>query len=142
MLQTLTLAALLSMAPAQNGTMALTNERVTFGGVLGPRRDNNQFLPGDICYLAFDIENLKATAEGTVMYSLGLEVTDSAGRSVYSARPGTREVTLALGASKLAASGWFGIDPNQPPGKLTLKLAVKDVKANAAKTLTKEIEVM
>jgi len=142
MLQSLTLAALLSLTPAQNGTLALTGERVTFGGVLGPRRENNQFLPGDICYLAFDIENLKATAEGTVMYSLGLEVTDSGGRSVYSARPGTREVTLALGASKLAASGFYGIQPDQRPGKLTLKLAVKDLNANTAKTLTKEIEVL
>ena len=39
MLQTLALAAALSLAPAQQpGALALTNDRITFGGEFGPPR--------------------------------------------------------------------------------------------------------
>ena len=142
MLHTLTLAAMLSLAPAQNSGLALTNDRLTFGGVLGPRRESNQYLPGDFCYLAFDIENLKASPEGRVKFSIGLEVTDSAGNSVYSAKPSEQDVVLALGGNKVPATSFFWITPDESPGKRTCVLTVKDINGGSTKTVSKEIQVL
>src|SRR5262249_38091375 len=77
MLSTLVLTAALSLTPAQNDGLTLSNARTTLGGILGPRRANNDYLPGDVCYMAFDIENLKLAADGTAEYAIGMEVTDA-----------------------------------------------------------------
>ena len=63
MLQTLALVAAMSFTPAQGG-LSLSNERITFGGEFGPTRPDTKFLPGDIVFIAFDINNLKADAQG------------------------------------------------------------------------------
>jgi hypothetical protein len=142
MLSTLVLTVALSLTPGQNGALALSNARTTLGGILGPRRPDSNYLPGDVCYLAFDIENLKLTADGTAEYSLGLEVTDAAGKAVYSAKPAGMKTTLLLGGSKLPASAFFYIQPNQPPGGLTCTLTVNDLTANAKQTVATKITVI
>ena len=150
MLQTLALAAALSLAPAQNSPLALTNDRVTFGGEHGPARPNTKYLPGDIFLLAFDIENLVATPNQTVKYSIGMVVSDANGREVigpdgkplYSSPPGEQEVRLPLGGTKLPANAYVLIQPNQSPGTLVCTVSVTDKMTNATKTLSKQFEVL
>ena len=143
MLQTLALAAALSLAPAQNGPLTLANERVTLGGILGPRRPTTEYLPGDVVYLALDVENLQMAADGTVNYSIALEVTDPTGKSVYSAKPGSgTKVMLPLGGKKLPASGFFYIQTDQKPGVLTCTVTVQDISAKAVKSIATKITVV
>ena len=151
MLQTLALAAALSLAPAQNGQLALTNDRITFGGEFGPSRPSNKHLPGDIFHLAFDIENLTISPEGTVKYSIGMMVSDASGKEVmdpatgkpmYSAAATDQEVTLPLGGTKLPARAFVIIRPEQPPGMFNCRVTVTDRVTNASKIIDKQFEVL
>ncbi|MFL5338774.1 MAG: hypothetical protein ACJ8F7_01290 [Gemmataceae bacterium] len=143
MLQTLALAAALSLAPAQNGALTLNNERITQGGILGSKRASADFIPGDVVYFSWNIENMQLTPKGTVEYTIGLEVTDAMGRPVFSAPPASRiEVTLPQGGTKLQASAYFGIEPSQKEGPLTCRISVRDVTAGVTKTSTQKINVL
>ena len=143
MLQTLALAAALSLAPAQNGALNLTNQRIAQGGILGPKRANADFIPGDVVYFAWDINNLQLTPAGTVKYTIGLEVTDAAGAKVFTAPPASvLEVTLPQGGTKLQASAFFGIEPSQKDGALTARISVRDVTANATQSFEQKVNVL
>src|SRR5689334_18004183 len=83
---TLALATALSLAPHQEGELKLTHARSTYG-VLGPVRESNKLLPGDIYFVRFDIENLKVGSDGTVLYSMGFELLNSKGNKEYAKDP-------------------------------------------------------
>src|SRR5262245_18626684 len=142
MLQTLALAAALSLAPAQTAPLALTNDRLTFGGEFGPVRPHNKLLPGDIFFLAFDIDNLKLDPRGLVQYSIGMEVTDAAGQSIYSQKPADQDMILPLGGTKLPARAYVILRPDQAKGVYKCKVTVTDRAAKATATLEKAFEVL
>jgi hypothetical protein len=142
MLQTLALTAALSLAPAQNAPLALTNERLTFGGEFGPTRPNNKLLPGDIFFLAFDIENLKLDPRGQVQYSIGMDVTDSSGKAIYGQKPADQEMLLPLGGSKLPARAFVILRPDQAKGVYNCRVTVTDRMTKASATLEKSFEVL
>src|SRR5262245_22299681 len=110
MFPTLVLAAALSLSPGQNSALAISNDRLTFCGELGPVRPNNKFLPGDTVYLAFDMENLTMDGAGNVQYSMGMEVTDAAGKAIFTAPPADIEEKYPSGGSKIAARAFFTVD--------------------------------
>src|SRR5688500_10099056 len=101
MLNILLLAGALSLVPAQTPALRLSNDRVTFGGEFGPVRTSNKLLPGDRYFLAFDIEGLKLDAVNKATFSMGLTVTDAAGKLVYEQKPARQETVLSLGGDKL-----------------------------------------
>src|SRR5438093_7606915 len=105
MFPTLALAAALTLAPAQNPALDISNARVTFGGEFGPTRPDNRLLPGDIFFLAFDIDNLKLD-DGKVQFAIGMEVTDATGKTFFSQKPTEHDVLLPLGGSKLPANAY------------------------------------
>src|SRR5262245_51432023 len=129
MLPTLVLAAAMSFGPAQGG-LDLTNARVTFGGQFGPSRPDNKFLPGDIFFMAFDIEGLKADARGTVAYTMGMVVTQSNGKVLFENKPDVSEAQYPLGANVLPARAYFTFDKDCK-GTCTCKITVTD-RANGA----------
>src|SRR6266404_2349624 len=148
MLLTVTLAAL-SLTPAQNAPLGLTNDRITFGGQFGPARPSNKHLPGDIFHFAFDIDNLVPNADGLVKYTISTLVTDAAGKEVldpmtgkpiYSAPATDQEVTLPLGASKLPARAYVLIRPEQAAGLFNCRVTVIDRATNATKFIDKVFE--
>src|SRR5262249_192368 len=131
----------LSLTPAQNAPLNISNARLTFGGSLGTTRANDRLLPGDMLQIAFDIENLKADDSGLVQFLLGLEVTDSAGKSIYSAPPELQETFLALGGTKLQSNAWTAIPMGTTPGKCQSKVTVIDQATKTKKELVKSFEV-
>lgn len=139
MLQTLALFAAMSFGPAQSG-LALSNERVTFGGQFGPTRPEGKFLPGDIFFLAFDIDGLKADSQGRVEYTIGMVVTDSQGKVIFEDKPSDQAMLLPLGASKLPARAFLAIGLDLR-GSYTCKVTVTDKATNVGKSLTKNFEV-
>src|SRR3954453_351339 len=87
MWSSLTLAAALALAPSQPaGQLQLTNVRLTVGE-LGPTRKESKLLPGDILFVAFDIDGLNIPPEGTAKYTMAMEVSDAAGKLIFRQDP-------------------------------------------------------
>src|ERR1700759_5193380 len=98
---TLALAAAMSVAPAQAGSLELTNVRATYG-VLGATRPDMKFLPGDQLILAFEISGIKIDDNGNASYSMGMEVS-SEGKVKFKQDPEKVQATNFFGGNKLPA---------------------------------------
>jgi hypothetical protein len=138
MLTQLALFAALSMSPAQAGSMTLANPRITYGE-LGSKRPDNKLLPGDIFFLSFDINGIKVSDSGRVKYGMAMEVTDSAGKSIFKQMPVERDDFLPLGGTKLPARAFVSIGVDQAPGTYTCKVTVTDL-ADKDKMVSKSLE--
>jgi hypothetical protein len=141
MFTTLVLLASLASTPAQPGGLSLTNTRATYG-VLGATRQNDKVLPGDVLVLSFDIEGFKVGDSGKVLYSIAMEVADSAGKVLLNQEPNDLEATVTQGATSLPACAKLQIGMDEPPGKYTVKLTVTDRVSKATQQLTRSYEVV
>src|SRR5262249_53249488 len=63
MIGSLSLAAALALGPAQAGGLSITNIRTTYGE-LGAVRTDTKYLPGDLFFVAFDVEGLTLSPDG------------------------------------------------------------------------------
>jgi hypothetical protein len=138
----LVLSAAITLAPAQGAPLTISNDRITFCGEFGPSRPNAKFLPGDLFFLAFDMENLKMDGSGKVQYSMGMEVFDSTNKSIFSVAPTNHEEYYPLGGGKVAARAYFDISTKWAPGMHTCKVTMTDRVNGASKTLEKPFEVL
>ncbi|MDB5311534.1 MAG: hypothetical protein JWO38_5736 [Gemmataceae bacterium] len=141
MWSSLTLAAALSLGPAQPGGIQLTNVRMTIGE-LGPTRPNSKLLPGDVLFIGYDIDGLAIDPDGTARYTMAMEVTDAAGKLIFKQDP--RELTdfIPLRGNKLPARAFVTVGLDQPPGAYVCKLSVTDPKTKAVTSLTVKFEVL
>jgi hypothetical protein len=140
MLATLAAAAALGLAPAQAGSLNLTNVRNTYGE-LGAVRTDNRYLPGDMYFVAFDIEGITVAPDGKVAYAMAMEVTDKAGKAILQPKPVERDEFLPLGGNRLPARAFVILDLNQAPGAYTCKVSVTDRATKATKVLERTFEV-
>jgi hypothetical protein len=138
---TIAFVAALSSLPAQNGGLAVTNVRTTYG-LLGAPRTDSKFLPGDHVFISFDIEGVKADADGKVSYSVGLEVADPQGKTLFKQTPRDLETINSLGGSSLAGFANLKIGVDQKPGLYTVKVKVTDRAAKTSKEVSKSVEVL
>jgi len=138
---TLAFVTAMSLAPAQGGQLTLTNDRITYGGYVGATRPNNKFLPGDMFYLSFDIENVKVDNNGEVLYSMGMEVVDSKGKTIFGKKPEDLKAVNTLGGTRVPAVANVFCGFDQQPGEYTVKLTVKDRVAKTEKTIEKKFEI-
>jgi hypothetical protein len=138
---TCTLLAGLALAPAQAGDLTLTNVRATYGQ-LGAVRPDNKLLPGDIFYVAFDIEGIVVDPTGRVQYSMAMEVTDSHNKVLFKQDPRELEAVNSLGGNRLPAFAHVDVGLDQPPGTYTLKVTVTDRAARKSQSLERPFEVL
>ena len=140
MLQTFALLAAMSFGPADGG-LNLTNERITFGGQFGPTRPHNRFLPGDLFFLAFDIEGLRVDPQGKVAYTMSMTVVDSKKKEIFKDPPSEQTALLPLGAAKLPAHAMLliGLDLR---GTHVCTVTVTDKATGVSKTVEKTFEVV
>lgn len=136
----LAVAAVLTL-PAEAGQLELTNARTTYG-LLGAPRPDTKYLPGDSYVLAFDINGITVDAGGKVLYSIGMEVTDSAGKAHFKQAPRDLEAQNSLGGKHLPGFVSLQIGLDQPPGVYTVKVTVTDRAAKASQSLTRTYEVL
>jgi hypothetical protein len=142
MFGTLVAAATLALAPAQPGTLNLTNVRATYGE-LGAVRTDNRYLPGDWYFLAFDIEGITVNSEGKVSYAMSVEVTNKAGQSVFKQeKPVESDEFLPLGGNRLPGRAYVFLKPDQEPGTYTCKVSVTDRVTKATKVLDRPFDVV
>jgi hypothetical protein len=140
MFTALAAAAALSLAPAQPDALKLTNVRWTIGE-LGPTRKESKLIPGDLLFIGYDIENITIDGDGNAKYTMGMEVSDAAGKSIFKQDP--RELTdfIPLRGNKLPARAFLVIGLDQPAGVYSCKLTVTDPKTKATSSLAVKFEV-
>jgi len=139
---TLALAAAVTLAPGQ-ASLELTNVRPTYG-LLGAPRPDAKFLPGDMLWLAFDIEGIKVDDSGNVLYNMSLEATDAKGNVKFS-HDGSKEkiqAVNALGGSRLPAVANLDIGLDMPAGKYEMKVTVNDLNGKKKAELKRPFEVL
>jgi hypothetical protein len=138
---TLALVTALSLAPGQAGQLTLSNIQST-SGFLGAERASNKFLPGDTFFLAFTIDGVKVDANGEVLYSMGMEVTNSQGKAVFKQEPRDLTAFNSLGGNRLPAFAHVDVGLDQPAGEYTLTVTVMDRSSKAKQGLTRKFEVL
>jgi hypothetical protein len=146
MLTALAMAAVLGVAPAQPAELKLTDVRATIGE-LGPTRDATKVLPGDVLFIAYDVEGLAIDAEGMAHYTMLLEVTNSAGARILppaneKAEPRLLSDFVPLRGNKMPARAYITVGLDQPAGAYSCKVSVSDQKTKAAASLTYKFEVL
>ncbi len=141
---TCAIAAALSLAPVQaDGELALTNIRNTYG-LLGATRPDNKLVPGDIFFIAFDMENVNVDEAGEVRYSMGMEVRDTKGKIVYKQEPKDLKALNSTGGRRVPCFAHVVVGTDQPPGKYTVKVSVADrgTKNRRSASFEREFEVL
>ncbi|HMF12927.1 MAG TPA: hypothetical protein VKE94_11495 [Gemmataceae bacterium] len=129
-----------SLVNGQDGGLALTNVRTTYGAP-GIVREDNKLLPGDHVYVSFDIEGITVSADGKVQYSMATEVLDGSGKSLFREDPRDLEVVNGLGGRTVPAYTQMDVGVNAKPGKYTLKTTVTDRASKRSQSLSREFEV-
>lgn len=141
MLATLAIATALSLTPAQDSQLKLSNAHTSYG-ILGGPRESNKFLPGDVLFLTFDINGMTVGKRGQIKYSLGMQMKNSKDVSVYSQLPQIIEAANTLGGTSLPAFAYADIGGSVEAGKYTLTVTVKDEIAGQSASLTHAFEVL
>ncbi|HYH65691.1 MAG TPA: hypothetical protein VD866_13425 [Urbifossiella sp.] len=142
MFTSLALAAA-TLAPAQPpaGSLQLNNVRLTTGE-LGPARKDAKLLPGDVLFIAFDIDGLTIDPDGKTAYTIGMEVTDGANKLLFKQDPREYRDTVPLRGGKMPARAFITVGIDQPAGTYTCKLTVTDPKGKATNSFTVKFEVL
>jgi hypothetical protein len=142
MFTALALATVLGGTPAQPaGDLKLTNVRLTVGE-LGPPREGAKLLPGDVLFVAYDIEGLPIDNEGVARYQMAMEVTDSAGKLIFKQDPRELADFVPLRGNRMPARAYITVGLDQPPGGYVCKVKVTDPKTKAVGQLETKFEVL
>lgn len=137
----LALAAAVSPGQPPAGALQLTNVRLTIGE-LGPARKDAKLLPGDLLFIAFDVDNLTIDPDGKTSYTMAMEVSDAAGKLVFKEDPRDLKDVVLLRGGKLPARAFITIGVDQPPGMYKCKMTVTDPRAKATNSFTVPFEVL
>jgi hypothetical protein len=138
---TLALAAALQTVPAQPGDLALKNPRLTHG-MFGQQRKDARLLPGDLFMLAYEITGLTIGPDGRVLYSIGMELTNKEGKSIFKQEPKELEAVNTLGGNSRPAFAFLEIGPDTAKGEYTVKIQVTDRAAKKTADLTYRFEIL
>lgn len=137
---TLALLSALSLTPHQT-ELSLTHVRSTHG-LLGPQRQNGTVTPGDILFVAFDIEGISVDDQGMVRYSTGLEVTDDSGKVIFTRTPEKSEAKMSLGGNRVPAYAQISVGLDTPPGEYGCKITVKDLLTGKSQSIRRTAKVV
>jgi hypothetical protein len=138
---TLALLLALQTTPGQNTTLALANANFTFGNH-GALRKDSDFLPGDVVFLAFDIQNMTCDASGRAAFSIAMEVLDGSGNPRFRQAPHNQTAQNYLGGNTLHSIAQVQVPLESKPGEYTIKLTVEDRAAKTTATLQRKARVL
>ena len=142
MWSSLVLAAAVSLTPAQPaGGLQLNNARMTYGE-LGPTRKDTRLIPGDILFIAYDIDGITIGNDGIANYTMAMEVADAAGKTIFKEAPRDQAELIPLRGAKIPARAFIAIGLDQDPGTYTCKLTVTDKETKVSNSLSMKFEVL
>ena len=138
----LVLSGMLALHPvAFAGGLDLTNVRPTYGE-LGGTRPKGSLLPGDVYFVAFDIEGIAVDAEGKVAYTMSMELVDKTGKAIWKQDPAARTEHVPLGGNRLPGRAFVSVGLDMPSGEYVLKVSVTDTATKSSKTLESKFDVL
>ncbi len=146
MLTALVIAAALGGTPAQPAGLKLTNVRLTVGE-LGPTRDGNKVIPGDMLFIALEADGMTISDDGVARYTMELEVTNAAGMRILpdpkEPKPKPREQIdfVPLRGNKMPLRAFITAGLDQPAGTYTCKITVADLAGKTTADLSVKFEV-
>lgn len=127
--------------PLRASALELKNVRPSYGP-LGAYRASNTWVPGDSLFITYDIDGLTTQAKtGQASYVTTLELIDAANKVVFSNKS-QNKVNLPLGGSHMPGVLFYVLNSNQKPGKLKVRLTVKDNFAKVAKSFEYPFDVV
>jgi hypothetical protein len=135
------LLAVLSLPAAEASDLRLTNVRPTHC-VLGPARTADKVLPGDSYVVSFDIEGIATDDAGKARYSVGVDVSDADGKTLFKQEPREQDAQTSLGGGRLPAYAQINVGLEAKPGPYNLKVTVTDLATRKSATLTRAAEVL
>ena len=134
-------ALLLSLALMQPASgLALNNVRTTYGN-LGAPRPAGPLPPGDVLFLAFDIDGITIDKDAKAAYVMAMDVTDAAGKVIYKQDPAAKADFVPLGGSTLPGQAFITVGLDQAPGDYTMKVSVTDAATKAQKSFAHKFTV-
>lgn len=139
MFYSLALAAL-TAAPAQGGELKLTSIRMTVGE-LGATRTNTKIIPGDVLFVAYDINGLSIDDDGLAKYRMAMEVKDAEGKPVFEQKPRDLVDFIPLRGTTIPGRAFITLGLDQGPGNYTCTVTVEDPKTKAKDMLTMKFAV-
>src|SRR5262245_9133919 len=111
--------ALLAAQDVRAGGLKLSNVRSTYG-FFGTSRPDAKYIPGDVIFLHFDIENLKTDPKtGAARWLMVMEVFDGKKAKPVFSKTVPNEMIPMLGGSRVPAFATIEMGTEQPPGSYT-----------------------
>jgi hypothetical protein len=138
---TMILAAALTAAPDDKDKLTLSHVRDTHG-LMGPARAADKVLPGGELYIGFDIEGVTVDDDGKVHYSMGIEVADSKGMTLFKQEPKALDALVGLGGDRVPAYAHLDVGLQSPPGQYTVTITVVDLPSKRSQELKRTVEVL
>jgi hypothetical protein len=130
------------LIPGSVQALELKNVRATCGPFGVPRLET-KFLPGDVLFLHYDIEGLQIDPEtGLAQYLVGMELFDSADKSIFKQKDTPAQVVAALGGTTLPGYASFYMGTDQKPGKYTAKISITDRVSEKKATYSYQFELI
>lgn len=135
-------AILPTPTPAQqSGQLSLKNARMVYGR-FGQDRKESKLLVGDVFWLAYDIEGLQVKEDGVVLYTVGMELVNKEGKSIFKQSPTDQTAINSLGTGRKVAYAYLEIGTDTVPGEYTLTVTVADRLSKATQSLPFKFEVL
>ncbi|VTR91224.1 unnamed protein product [Gemmata massiliana] len=146
MMATIALAVLAGLPAQPAGNVKFTNVRTTVGE-LGPTRENNKLVPGDVLFIAADVEGITIDDKGNAEYTMDMEVVNSAGTRVLpppnepkpKAEP--RAEFFPLRGNKMPVRVFVTVGLDLAAGNYTCKVNLTDTKSKATTNLDVKFEI-
>jgi hypothetical protein len=139
---TVALLTTLSLAPNAAPALKLDNVRSTHG-ILGPARASEKYIPGDSLTLNFDIDGITVDSKGKVLYSIAIEVTNAADKSVMFRQKGQNQETVTVfGGNRVQGFAHLDLGTEQAPGDYSMTVTVTDLASQAVKDLSHKFTVV
>ena len=138
---TLALAAALQSIPAQPGAFALKNVRASYS-VLGQTRKEAKYLGGDLIIVNYELQNLKVAEDGTIHYSITIDISTKARKSVFKLEPQEFKAELSLGGTTRPALSIYELPIDIPSGDYIFTITGTDLLAKSTNTLEFPFEVL
>lgn len=126
MFTTVALAFAISLpAGADTGKLSVSDVQFTYG-YLGPKRDSDNYLPGEKVFVSYNINNMKLNANGRANFSISMEIYSPEGDLKRKFPPSIKAATNYFGGSSLPAVATGNIPLDIPPGTYKIKVSIVD----------------
>ena len=100
-------------------------------GLLGPKRSDTNYLPGDEVFYRFTVTGARTNSDGRLSGEIRLTLTDAAGKTLLHETSPVRH-QLAFGGDRFPAKAAVELGHQFPPGEYRLAVEYKDLLADEA----------